>query len=197
MGGCGVDRPIAQVGLRAAVLVEGESDRLALERLALRRGRDLPADGVVIVPMGGAKSITRFLREYGPDGRDLHLAGLYDDREERDFRRGLERTGFGPGRTRADLEALGFFACVDDLEDELIRAVGTEVVEAIVEAQGELRSLRTLQKQPAQQGRPVARQLQRFMGSISGRKAKYAPLLIDALDLDRVPRPLDAVLAQV
>jgi hypothetical protein len=31
----------------------------------------------------------------------------------------------------------------------------------------------------------------------SGRKIQSAPALVDALDLDRVPRPLDAVLAYV
>jgi hypothetical protein len=35
------------------------------------------------------------------------------------------------------------------------------------------------------------------MGSRSGRKALYAQVLVDALDLSRVPRPLDGVLAHV
>jgi hypothetical protein len=35
------------------------------------------------------------------------------------------------------------------------------------------------------------------MGSGGSRKIRYARLLVDALDLARVPRPLDGVLAHV
>jgi hypothetical protein len=35
------------------------------------------------------------------------------------------------------------------------------------------------------------------MGTRSGRKAQYAPLLVGALDLARVPRPLDGLLADI
>jgi Overcoming lysogenization defect protein-like, TOPRIM domain len=179
------------------VLVEGTSDRLALETLAARRRRDLDADGVSIVSMGGAKPIGSFLRVFGPQGGGVRLAGLCDAREEGDFRRGLERAGLGRNLTRADMERLGFYVCVADLEDELIRALGAAAVEQIVEAEGELGSFRTLQKQPAQQGRTTEAQLRRFMGTRGGRKLRYAALLVDALDLDHVPRPLDGVLAHV
>src|ERR1019366_10270846 len=82
-----------------------------------------------------------------------------------------------------------------DLEDELIRALGVASVEHIIQAHGEIRSFRVLQKQPAQQGQSPERQLHRFMGTRAGRKSQYARLLVDALDLARVPRPLDRVLA--
>lgn len=179
------------------MLVEGTSDRLAVEALAERRGRNLAAEGVSVVPIGGAQAIGRSLREYGPQGLDLGLAGLCDAGEEADFGRALERAGLGSDLTRADLEALGFFVCVEDLEDELIRALGVAAVEGIVAAQGELGSFRTLQKQPAWQGRPTEDQLRRFMGSGGSRKIRYAPLLVRALELDRIPRPLDLVLAHV
>jgi hypothetical protein len=182
---------------RAVVLVEGISDRVALERLAQRRGRDLDAEGISIVPIGGAQAIGRFLDRFGPRGFDAKLAGLCDAAEEANFRRGLERAGLGSDLTRPELEALGFYVCVEDLEDELIRAIGTPGVEEVVEAQGELGSFRTLQKQPAWQGRPVEEQLRRFMGSGGSRKIRYARLLVDALDLTRVPRPLDGILAYV
>ena len=48
---------------RAVVLVEGVSDQRALEALAERRGRDLGAEQVAIVPIGGAQAIGRVLRE--------------------------------------------------------------------------------------------------------------------------------------
>ena len=182
---------------RAVVLVEGPSDQRALEALARRRGRSLETEAVSIVPIGGAQAIGRFLEQFGPRGLDARLAGLCDAGEEGDFRRGLERAGLGDGLTRAEMERLGFFVCVADLEDELIRALGVSVVEQIVAGRGELRSFRTLQKQPDWRGRALEDQLRRFLGSGGRRKIEYAPLLVDALDLDRVPRPLDRVLAHI
>jgi hypothetical protein len=187
----------AGLGLRAVVLVEGVSDQFALEALAERRDRNLEAEGISVVPIGGAQSIGRFLKLFGPEGLDLTLAGLCDAGEERDFQRGLERAGFGSSLTRPEMESLGFYVCDADLEDELIRALGAASVERVVEAQGELGSFRTLQKQPAWQGRSTEEQLRRFMGSGGRRKIRYARLLVDALDLARVPRPLDLVLAHV
>jgi hypothetical protein len=186
---------VGRVDVRAVVLVEGTSDRVALEALARRRGRDLEAEGVSVVPMGGAQSIGRFLNLFGPQGLAIRLAGLCDAGEEGEFRRGLERAGFGSRLTRAGMETLGFYVCDADLEDELIRALGATAVEAVVEAQGELRSFRTLQKQAAWRGRSSEEQLRRFMGSGARRKIRYARLLVEALDLERVPRPLDRVLA--
>ena len=180
--------------MRAVVLVEGVSDQLALETLAERRGRDLDAEGVVVVPIGGAQAIGRFLRQYGPHGLDVRLAGLCDAAEEGDFQRSLERAGFGSNLTRSDMESLGFYVCVSDLEDELIRSLGAAAVEHIIESQRELGPFRTFQKQPAQQGKTVEAQLWRFMGN---RKIRYASLLVNALDLARVPRPLELVLAHV
>jgi hypothetical protein len=179
---------------RMVVLVEGVSDQRAIERLAVRRGRDLEAEGVTLVPIGGATTIGRFLELFGPRGFDVPLAGLCDAGEERSFTRAIERAGLGADLTRADMETLGFFVCEDDLEDELIRALGVAAVERVIAAQGDLRAFRTLQRQPAQQGRSVEAQLRRFMGTKGGRKIHYAPVLVDALDLDHVPRPLDAVL---
>ena len=122
------------------VLVEGESDRNALEALAERLGRDLAAEGVVVEPIGGAHAVGRFLERFGPRGLDVRLAGLYDAGEEVAVKRSLERAGMGSDLTRAAMERLGFYACVEDLEDELIRSLGTSAVEKVVAAQGELRS---------------------------------------------------------
>jgi hypothetical protein len=58
----------AAAGSCAVVLVEGMSDQFAVEALAARRGRDLNAQGVFTVPMGGATNIGRFLRMFGPRG---------------------------------------------------------------------------------------------------------------------------------
>jgi hypothetical protein len=95
------------------------------------------------------------------------------------------------------MERLGFFVCVADLEEELIRALGAPVVERVLAANGDLRSFRTLQKQPAWRGRSREQQLRRFMGSGGRRKIRYARFLVEALDLADVPRPLDRLLAQL
>jgi hypothetical protein len=177
---------------RAVVLVEGVSDRAALAVLAGRRGMDLAAAGIEIVSMDGITNIGRFLDLYHAPGGDVRVTGLYDDGEERFVRRGLARVGLV-----GELEELGFYACSPDLEDELIRALGPSAVEEIVEAAGELRSFRTLQRQPAQRSRSLHDQLRRLMGGRSGGKERYAAAMAAAVPLDRVPRPLDAVLAHV
>jgi len=183
--------------VRTIVLVEGSSDQVALEALATRYGRDLSTGGVAVVPLGGATNIGRFLDVCGPSGLGLPLAGLCDIGEERYFRRHLERVGLGSGLTHAGLETLGFHVCVADLEDELIRALGADQVQQVIEAQGETRPFHTFQSQPAQRERPVEHQLRRFMGTHSGRKALYAQALVAHLDLARVPRPLERLLAHV
>lgn len=189
--------PLDRVHPRAVVFVEGISDRVALETLAARRGRDLAAEGVSIVPIGGAQAIGKFLDVFGAQGTSVRLAGLCDVAEEGEFRRALERAGLGSKLTRARMERLGFYVCVADLEEELIRALGPAAVEEVVHAHGDLGAFRTLQKQPAWQARPIEEQLRRFMGSGGRRKTRYARFLVEALDLSRVPRPLDGVLAHV
>lgn len=179
----------------SVVLVEGPSDQAAVATLALRRGRDLEAEGIAIVPIGGATSIGRFLELLGPGGAGLRLAGLCDVAEARHFRSGLERAGLGQHLTREQMERHGFHLCVADLEDELIRALGVAAVEEVVWDAGESPALRTFRQQPAQQGRSPEQQLHRFIGTRSGRKVEYARLLVEHLDLARVPAPLDGVLS--
>lgn len=164
-----------------AVLVEGESDRNAVETLATRLGRDLAGEGVTVTAMGGATNIRRHLAAL----EGVRTCGLYDAKEERFFRRALGTE---------DLERAGFFRCEQDLEDELIRALGVDRVLEVVEARGELASYRILQRQPFHRGRPERAQLRRFLGTHSGRKIEYGGLLAAALDLDRLPRPLAALL---
>jgi hypothetical protein len=84
---------------------------------------------------------------------------------------------------------------VEDLEDELIRAVGAARVEVIFDSQGDLGSFRSLQNQPAWRGQKVEAQMRRFLGSGARRKLRYARLLTGSVDLDRTPHPLDAALA--
>src|SRR5919204_410380 len=140
----------------------------------------------------GCWNLGHFLEQYGPSGLDVCLSGLYDAPEERHFSRGLARAGFGSSLTRADLEELGFYACDTNLEDELARALGPAAMEELLEAQGDLSAFRTYQKQPAHREETIETQLRGFLWN---RKLEYGVLIVDALELDRIPRPLAGVLA--
>ena len=173
------------------VLVEGESDRIAVETLALRAGHDLASKRVTLVPMGGATSIVHFLNRYGPDGAGHRLLGLCDAGESPGIARALAKAGIGPG----PLDELGFHVCEADLEDELIRSLGIDAVLNVIAAQGELASFRVLQQQPSQREQPVSAQLRRFFAGRSGNKIRYARLLVDALLPGQAPPPLARLVA--
>src|SRR5260370_24183767 len=179
------------------VLVEGISDQAAIGALAKRLGRDLEKEGVTTVPIGGATKIWPFLEVLDPRGLNVKLAGLYDIGEERHFRRALERAGFGAGLTRADMESHGFYVCAADLEDELIRSLGAEIVLAVVAAHGDLWKFRIFQRQPEWCDRYLAAQLRRWLGATARRRQSYAKLLVNALDMNQVPEPLERLLAYV
>lgn len=167
--------------MSAVILVEGESDRIAVETLAARRGRDLAAEGVAVVAIGGAHALDRVLRTLEAQ----RIAGLYDRGEEAVVRRALARAG---------VAAEGFRACDPDLEGELVRALGTERLLRLVEERGQLAAFQTYQKQPEKRSLSLEAQLH---GWLHNWKVRYAVALVEALDLERVPAPLDAVLAYV
>lgn len=160
----------------AVILVEGITDRIALEAVAELLGVDL--GGIEIVPIGGAQAIRRAAAGY--DGE--RVVGLCDAGEERYFRRVLGDAAH---------------VCTADLEDELVRALGPAGVEEVVAAQGDLETFRSFQNQPAWRGRPVEAQLRRWLQASDGRNKRYPPLLIAALEPDEIPTPLGAVLQAV
>lgn len=133
---------LGDADVRAAVLVEGTSDVLALRAVAQRRGLDLERLGVALVPMGGATNARRHVERFGPAGLGVPLAGLYDAAQEPVFRRAVARLGPSGAPGVHALEALGFFGCVPDLEHELIRALGIAGVTRVIDDEGELASLR-------------------------------------------------------
>ena len=157
------------------VLVEGITDRIALEAVAAKLGLDLR--GVELVPIGGAQAIRRAAALY----EDERVVGLCDAGEERWFRRVLG-------------DAMQ--VCVKDLEDELIRALGAARVEEVVAEQGELETFRSFQNQLFWRERPVEMQLRRWLQN-GGRQHRYPPLLIEAMDPGEIPDPLAGVLAAV
>lgn len=178
-------------GIETVVLVEGASDQNAVEALAERLGRDFRDERVSVMAMGGASGFGDHLADLkGQRAFDVRLGGLCDEGEIGDLRRGLERVGLGSNLSVSDVEGLGFFICSVDLEDELIRSLGVDAVEEVFGDQGELRGFRVFQNQPAWRGRALDEQIHRFVGIRSGRKVRYGRLLVEALDLDRVPSPL-------
>jgi OLD-like protein len=153
--------------------VEGTSDRIVLELLARRLGRDLGSDAMEIVPIGGAQAIRRFVAAL-PAG--TRVRGLCDENEAYLFRRVLDDV----------------HVCVPDLEGELIRALGVERVLEIVDA-GAVAKMR---HQPAHRETPVDVALHRWLRSSSVRFHRYVSQLVEALDLDAIPQPLREVLGK-
>ncbi|MEU3496849.1 TOPRIM nucleotidyl transferase/hydrolase domain-containing protein [Kitasatospora cineracea] len=173
-----------EAGVRTAVLLEGPSDLAAVEALAGRLGRELAAEGVCAVAMGGAMSAGPFAALLGPSGLGLRLTGLCDEHEQGFYRRGFDRAGaFGDE----------FFVCAADLEEEFIRALGVPRIEQVLAAAGDLPAWRTFARQPAQRDRSPQQRLRRFLGTRKGRKIRYGRLLAEALDPDRLPPPLHAL----
>jgi hypothetical protein len=185
------------IEVHRVILVEGVSDRAALEALAARYGRRLEAEGIFIVPMGGATSIGRFLRLLGPDGFDVRVAGLCDAGEDGFFRRSLEAAGLGSVLARHHMSELGFFVCHPDLEGELIRALGSAAAERVIDDEGDLKAFRTFQRQPHQRQQSLEQQLHRFVGTLSGRKERYARAFANNVDLTAVPTPIHLLLTVV
>ena len=182
-------------GASTVVLVEGVSDQIALETAAAGLGLSLDAHRVVVVPMGGAHAVARVLATIRGLNPDVRLAGLCDVREQEVVRRALVDAAVVPSVPVTGLEEHGFFACVEDLEDELVRAVGVERVLSVLDAQGDLGSFRSLQAQPAWRGATPEAQLHRFLASGARRKLRYARVLVEAAGA--LPRPLGALLGSL
>ncbi|HEU5296452.1 MAG TPA: TOPRIM nucleotidyl transferase/hydrolase domain-containing protein [Burkholderiaceae bacterium] len=189
-------RIVVEAKADTVVLVEGWSDQAAIETLARRVGLNLAAMGIVVLPIGGATNARQFAGRFGTAGLGLHLAGLYDRAEERHFLRAIS-VGVIPTAGGCDAPSLGFYACSEDLEDELIRALGPEKVEQIIMAEGEIAALRRFQAQPAQRGRSIDAHLHRFIGTKARRKIRYGTLLAAAVDLHRIPPPLQQLLQRL
>jgi len=179
----------ATAALRMLVLVEGNSDVGAVRALAELLGCDLDSHHIAVFPAGGVTNFSRLLAELVHKHPGADPCGMYDVADERHVRRALAGAGL-PIAPHQSLESLGFFACVADLEDELIRALGVEAVERVLQAQGELSSFRRFQAMPQHRGTPVNRQLRRFLGTRATRKIRCAPRLVEALGLARLPHPL-------
>ena len=175
--------------VRTLVLVEGDSDAGAVRALADRLGCDLDSYQTQVCSANGVTNFPRLLAELVRTHPGAKFCGMYDVADEWHVRRALAHAAI-PLAADAPLESVGFVACVADLEDELIRALGTQAVERVIDAQGELPSFRRFQAMPQHRRTPVHQQLRRFLGTRATRKIRSARRLVEALDLARLPRPL-------
>ena len=144
-------------GIRTLVLVEGASDAAAVGALATRLGLEMGLDTTLhhiqISSAGGITNFSQVLAGFARAHPSARLCGLYDTAVggERHVRRALTAAATRIAAHQSP-ESAGFFACVADLEDELIGALGTQAVERVLEEQGELHSFRRFQAMPEHRG---------------------------------------------
>lgn len=181
---------------QGAILVEGDSDKFALEAAAEKVGRNLDREGITIVSLEGSGGLETFLGILGPRGLGLRLSGLCDLDSEDDWMRRLEKAKVGAASDRDTMEGLGFFVCQVDLEDELLRAIGVDEALAVVDHRGDREAFDRDAQQPANRGASLHEQLLGFLGR-RGRKVTYAPEFVDRLDASKIPQPLLGALQHV
>ena len=150
---------------RAVVLVEGVSDQIAVEVLADRLGRDLEADGVVVVPIGGAHAVRKTLADFA-DRPTVRLSGLVDWAEAELF--------VAAAADSAALTPDRIHACDADLEEELIRAMEPTELEALLA--------------PAAGPRGRVLDAMRY-ASLGGGKRLRPFLVLESARMFEVPRP--------
>ena len=167
------------------ILVEGESDRVAVVTLAPRFGVDLDAENITVTVIGGAGNFGRAIPEATAQGH--RVGGLYDEKEERFVAGALNR------QEGEDLTRQGFFACRPDLEMELVRAVGAAEMTPLLEANGDLKTFRNFQDQPKYRDAEALDQVRHFIAASGARKAKYAAIMAEAVPFESVPEPLEGI----
>ena len=176
------------------VLLEGASDVAALRALAASAGVD--TGRVRFVDLGGVTNVGRALTALREQSPEAPVVGLCDAAEAGVVLRALRRSGLAL-RDETDLPAFGFFVCVADLEDELIRSLGTRRAVDVVERIGLGGKLRTLRGQQAWRDRPLSEQLHRFCGVAAGRKELLAGAFAEALEPRSAPEPLRMLLERL
>jgi energy-coupling factor transporter ATP-binding protein EcfA2 len=178
---------------RQVVFVEGITDYQAVRAIAVTLGRNLDAEGIAVVALDGAASLTTFLQIMGPAGLDLKIGGICDADYEADWCTYLSDAGI-PVSSRADLKARGFYVSDRDLEDELITALGTADTQAVFDGAGATATLGRYVGQPANQGMSLHDQLRGFAKT---KKATWTPRLAEAVTATNVPASIKDLLDNV
>lgn len=179
---------------RLIVLLEGASDVAAVRALMSTCGID--PSPVELVSLGGVTNVGRMLKEVRQVRGDVDVVGLCDAAETRFVEQALNDDGL-PVADATDLPMYGFFVCEQDLEDELIRALGADrALDALVGA-GLGGKFDNLRAQAPWADRPLDEQLHRFCGAASGRKELAAGILAGALAEDEIPEPMSMLLDRI
>ncbi|MCH8613220.1 hypothetical protein [Arsenicicoccus dermatophilus] len=168
-------------------LLEGVSDVAAVRAALTTAGVDLTK--VELVDLQGVTNVGRVLAEIRQLRPEAEVVGMCDAGEVRHVMTALAADGC-PATDASDLPAYGFFVCEPDLEDELLRALGTpRAVEAIRRSPlgGKLQAL---QVQPAWRDLELDEQLRRFTRTPAARKERVAGVLAEALTREELPEPI-------
>ncbi|GAB3712292.1 TOPRIM nucleotidyl transferase/hydrolase domain-containing protein [Mariniluteicoccus flavus] len=176
---------------RTVVLLEGASDVAAVRALMETSGID--PRPIELLSLQGVTNVGRVLKEIRLVRSDVDVVGLCDAAETRFVERALVQDGL-PVSDASDLPTYGFFVCVADLEEELIRALTPERARDTLMGAGLGGRFEALQTQAAWVDRPLAEQLHRFCGVASGRKELAAGILAGALADGEAPEPLAMLL---
>ena len=89
------------------------------------------------------------------------------------------------------------FVCDPDLEGEFHDVLTSTEIEDAMDAEGELGSFRTFQKQREWRDQPYADQLRRWFAAGYRRKSRYARRFMVDTPIERLPRPLLSLLERI
>jgi hypothetical protein len=178
---------------RRVVFVEGITDYQAVRVIASTLGRSLDAEGVAVVALDGAASLTTFLQIMGPQGLQLAVGGICDADYEADWCSYLCAAGI-PATNRAELNALGFYVSDPDLEDELVAALGTTATQLVFANEGATERFQRYSRQPAHQDKSLHEQIRGFAQT---KKAYWTPRLAAAVTAANLPTSIKGVLDNV
>lgn len=101
------------------IAVEGQSDRMLLEKVAGNTGCHLERDGIEILEAGGCREMPHVLEIFGEDGFCLQISILIDEDAEEDMANAL-------GANKEDLASKFVYVSRRDLEEEYVAAIGAD-----------------------------------------------------------------------
>ena len=106
---------------RCIIAVEGQSDRMLLEKVAELTGRHLERDGVEILEAGGCREMPHIMNIFGKAGFGIRLSILIDADAESNLAQELT---IDPD----DFASNSIFVSRSDLEDEYVSAIGADAL---------------------------------------------------------------------
>ena len=104
------------------IAVEGPSDRMILEEVAVKMGYHLERDGIEILEAGGCTEMHHVLDIFGKNGFNLKVSIVVDE----DNGKNLGDLANKLGVTIGNLAKKSVFVSRKDLEDEYVSAIGTD-----------------------------------------------------------------------